>query len=1377
MQKAPHTAAPPRTALAERILLRGRGWVIGTVALLSLALTLVVWLALLKEARETRAAEFARMAARQVEAVERQLLQGASALDALHGFFASSRSVERREFATFSRPFLESQPNVDLALYAPAVQNNLLGYWENLGTAQRGEAFTIFETAPDGSPRDVQPRGLHYPVFFAQSAVASAAGTLGYDLASQPVAMEAIAAAKGSRGTAASGLLPLPGLPPGQARIAVVGLHFGREGVVEADPQGVVAVVLQVSGILAAVQQQFSRDGIALHLFDGTSGAYMAGAAPVPAAAEGENPDAEALLAAAPVSHSAGIRFRSRDLFLIALPAQPAPPWQWLSGATVALAGGLAVTGLLAAFLISLSRQIAERSRAEAALREHAARLRCNQAITRAANEAAGQDDALQAALTEICRHTGWPAGHVYLYDPASGELHPSGIWQLPDPDAFAALRRVTAVTRFAPGTGLPGRVYKSGRLAWIPDVTRDPNFPRAQQGADIGVRTAAGFPVTHDGQVVAVLEFFSDQVEEKDPALMEMMAQIGVQLGIVVARQRAEAEVQEARARAEYARTQLVDAIESVEEGFVLYDADDRLVLFNSVFREKFYPPGEKLEPGMTFHEVISSALRAGGGLLRPAELSDDEFLESRLAIHRNPGKPITAATTDGRWIMISEHKTRDGGTVCAYTDITELQKHRTRLEEMVAGRTAELNQRTEELRRSHAELKKARDAALQASTAKSQFLANMSHEIRTPLNGVIGMAELLCGTKLTPQQREYAQIIMQAGDTLLALINDILDFSKIEAGRLELETAPFRLRDLLGDTLHTLAMRAAEKGLELAHHIPPEVPDRLMGDPTRLRQIIVNLVGNAIKFTEAGEVIVYTRLADQDPDHVTLEFEVRDTGIGIPAAQQERIFEAFGQADASTTRRYGGTGLGLAISARLARKMGGGMRLKSAPGQGSVFSFAVRLGRASEDDLPRAAVPRELEGMTVLVTDDNATNRRILAEVLESWGMEVVLSEDAVGALARLDALAAKGGAPRLALLDLMMPETDGLMLAEQIRSRPALDGMCILMMSSAGYPDGEARLRRLEIRRLLVKPVKQSDLLNAILDAAGPGQIPARPSRTAPRAEPETGPPPLHILLAEDGVVNQRVAMDLLSRQGHRVDLAENGRAAADMAAGTRYDVVLMDMHMPVLDGVAAAREIRAREQADGRPPVPIIACTASVTPADRARCAAAGMNGFLGKPFRGEDLLQAVAAAPDQAGLVGLALLAGAGEDAAAAAAEEVQTAERETAPVDWQDALGRLGDEALLREMAALFLTQAPGLADAIETARTAGDAAELRRAAHTLKGSAKVVSASAVAALAEQLEALGQQARLAAAPPLQQQLERELQRCTRALEDKLAAAS
>ncbi|MFW8595722.1 response regulator [Cribrihabitans neustonicus] len=1377
MQKAPHTAAPARTALAERILLRGRGWVIGTVALLSLALTLVVWLALLKEARETRAAEFARMAARQVEAVERQLLQGASALDALHGFFASSRSVERREFATFSRPFLESQPNIDLALYAPAVQNNLLGFWENLGTAQLGEAFAIFETAPEGSRREVEPRPLHYPVFFAQSAEGSVTGTLGYDLAAEPVVMAAIASARASRGTAATAPLSLPGLAAGQARIAVVGLHFGREGQVEAEPQGVVAVVLQISGILAAVQQQFPRDGIALHLFDGTSGAYMAGVAPGPAATE-DALDAEALLAAAPVSHRASIRFRGRGLTLIALPARTAPPGQWLSGATVALAGGLTVTALLAAFLTSLSRQIAERSRAEAALREQASLLRCNQAITRAANEAAGQEEALQAALTEICRHTGWPAGHVYLFDAASGELVPSGIWQLPEPDAFAALRRVTATARFAPGTGLPGRVYESGQLAWIEDVTRDANFPRAQQGTDIGVRTAAGFPVTHDGQVVAVLEFFSDQVEEKDPALMDMMAQIGVQLGIVVARQRAESDAREARAKAEYASAQLTDAIEAVEEGFVLYDADDRLVLFNSVFQQKFYPPGEKLEPEMTFHEVISSALRAGGGLLRPAEMSDDEFLESRLAIHRNPGKPITAETTDGRWIMISEHKTRDGGTVCAYTDITELQKHRTRLEEMVAGRTAELNERTEELRRSHAELKKARDAALQASTAKSQFLANMSHEIRTPLNGVIGMAELLCGTDLTPQQREYAQIIMQAGDTLLALINDILDFSKIEAGRLELETVPFRLRDLLGDTLHTLAMRAAEKGLELAHHIPPEVPDRLMGDPTRLRQIIVNLVGNAIKFTETGEVIVDTRLTGQNEDHVTLEFEVRDTGIGIPAGQQERIFEAFGQADASTTRRYGGTGLGLAISARLARKMGGGMRLRSAPGQGSVFSFAVQLGRASEDELPRAAVPRELEGMAVLVTDDNATNRRILAEVLESWGMKVVLSEDAAGALERLDALAAEDAAPRLALLDLMMPETDGLMLAEQIRSRAELKNMRILMMSSAGYPDGDKRLHSLDVHRLLVKPVKQSDLLNAILAVAGPGEVPVKPGIPAgPKAGADAGPPPLHILLAEDGVVNQRVAMDLLSRQGHRVDLAENGRAAADMAARSRYDVVLMDMHMPVLDGVAAAREIRAREQADGRPPVPIIACTASVTPADRARCAAAGMNGFLGKPFRGEDLLQAVAEAPAQAGRGGLALLAGGREDRGPSAAVTAQGADQEPAPVDWQDALGRLGDEALLREMAELFLSQAPGLAEAIEAARTAGDAAELRRAAHTLKGSAKVVSASGVAALAEQLEAAGQREQLAAAPALQQQLDRELKRCAEALEDKLAAAS
>ncbi|KUJ85701.1 hypothetical protein AVO45_01560 [Ruegeria marisrubri] len=1385
--RLPRSAERKGTSLVNWILLRGRVWLICAVGLLSLALTLIVWQALLKEEHDTAVAEFDRVAARRIEAVKRQILQGVSMIKALNGLYASSRSVERSEFHVFSQPFLNDLPNVEVALYAPSVPNNLIAFWENLGRAQLDDRYEVYELTAEGQRVAPQVRDMHFPVFFVESRRSSTREALGYDLASDPVMLRAIRHARDGGSAAVTAPVRMPGMDGDQPRVAIVAPYFGRAGQTLQQKQlkGIVAITLRVGDVLSDTLEHFPQDKIEIHLFDTESGtSFAASGAPQDGAVARAPQVLDELAASSEISHLEDFDILGRKWTFLAVPGQGYYRPQLISDATITLAGGMAVTVILVAFLASLTRQIVERTRAEASLRESTAFLRCNQAITRAANEADSIEAAFRVAVDEICTLTGWPVGHVYLLDEEQGDLAPSDVWHLQDPEAFRVFHEVTQKTRFAAGVGLPGRVFESGEPAWIPDVNRDPNFPRASMAKEIGVKTGAGFPVKTDGHVVAVMEFFSSEVEEENPQLLDVMAQIGVQLGVVVARQRAEAEVQEARARAEFARTQLIDAIESVEEGFVLYDAQDRLVLFNSNFKEKFYPEGTRLEPGMTFDEVLHAAFDAG--LLSTGDETEEDWIEKRLDLHRNPGKPFAIEHTTGRWIWISERKTRDGGTVCAYTDITELQEHRNHLEELVAERTAELEQRTEELRRSHEELEKARDAALQASVAKSEFLANMSHEIRTPLNGVIGMAELLCGTDLTQQQREYAQIIMRSGDTLLDLINDILDFSKIEAGRLELESVPFRLRDLLGDTLQTLTMRAGEKGLELAHHIPPEVPDRVVGDPTRLRQIIVNLVGNAIKFTDNGEVVVDTRLVDRNDSGIVLEVEVRDTGIGIPKEQQERIFEAFGQADTSTTRRYGGTGLGLAIASQLARKMGSGMTLESTPGKGSKFSFTVELGLASEDDLPRAAVPRELRGMPVLVVDDNETNRRILAEVLENWGMAPILAKDAASALERLDTMIREGAPPRLALLDMMMPEMDGVGLAREIRKRPALDATRILLMSSTGYGGMEDRLRELDIHRLLVKPVKQSDLLNAVLNAIGSA---ARKLTPAASATAGITSRPLKILLAEDGLVNQKVAIDLLSRRGHTVEVAENGQEAVDATAHRDYDIVLMDMHMPIMDGVTATEAIRARERAQGGRRIPIVACTASVTPADRQRCAKAGMDDFVGKPFRAEELLRVVEEVVSRNAPLPPESTAEAPEPArspsepsrappeAAGAPEEKapETAEDAAAdPVNWREALDRLGDEGLLREMAEMFLAELPKMVDAIETARQSGDAQELRRAAHTLKGSANVVGAFPAAQAALRLENLGRDGKLDEIPPAQRDLEEELNRCTAVLETILS---
>ena len=629
--------------------------------------------------------------------------------------------------------------------------------------------------------------------------------------------------------------------------------------------------------------------------------------------------------------------------------------------------------------------------------------------------------------------------------------------------------------------------------------------------------------------------------------------------------------------------------------------------------------------------------------------------------------------------------------------------------------------------------ELQVANEKLVQVTEAKSRFLSTMSHEIRTPMNGVIGMAELLESTDLTTQQREYVSLIIQSADTLLGLINDILDFSKIEAGRLDLEAIPFNLRDILGDTLQSLGLRAAEKGLELTFHIPPDVPDKLIGDPIRLRQIVVNLVGNAVKFTETGEVVVDLRLESATGDTVRVAFEVRDTGVGITEQQQKKIFEAFGQADSSTTRQFGGTGLGLAIASQLTGMMGGSMAVTSEIGQGSTFSFSADFDLPDEPATVRLH-PASLRGQRALVVDDNSTNRMILNELLLNWGMVASVVDSGESALAELDRAAREGHSFALALLDVMMPHMDGFELAARIRERPEQAKMCILMLTSTGRSDQESLRVRLDISRILLKPVKHSDLLVAITDALGGTTVESRAPRPIERP---VDLPVRQILLVEDNPVNQKVANDLLNRRGHCVELAQNGQEAVELVSKKAFDIVLMDIHMPVMDGLTATRKIREQEHTKGVH-VPIIAMTAGATMEDRERCFAAGMDDFVSKPFRADELYRVVEdSSPGRP----------AGEiDSASPTDGEGECC------LDWDGALRKLdGDEELLQELSEMFLEQCPTLMASIGEAISTEDAAELQRLAHTLKGSARVIGGQAAAAAALQLEHIGRDEELKAA--------------------------
>jgi signal transduction histidine kinase/CheY-like chemotaxis protein len=645
----------------------------------------------------------------------------------------------------------------------------------------------------------------------------------------------------------------------------------------------------------------------------------------------------------------------------------------------------------------------------------------------------------------------------------------------------------------------------------------------------------------------------------------------------------------------------------------------------------------------------------------------------------------------------------------------------HQEELEKTVAARTWEL-------RTSNSDLVAARDRAMEGSRAKSEFLANMSHEIRTPMNGVIGMTELALDTELSDQQRDYLLTVKSSAQSLLTILNDILDFSKIESRKLELESVPFSVRDLVSQVLKPLALKAEQKSLELLCDVDPGVPSGIVGDPVRLQQVLANLVANAIKFTEQGHVLLEIREETRCDGATRLHFQVSDTGIGIATEKHASIFDAFSQADGSTTRRFGGTGLGLTISSTLVHLMGGRIWVESEPGRGSVFHFTASFDIV---ELTTRAPNAEtlLARLPVLIVDDNAVNRRILHTQLTGWHTRPTAVASGQEALDALAAAAAAGRPFVLVLLDVNMPDLDGFQVAERIQNRPELAGATIMMLSSSGQHGETSRCKEVGVAAYLTKPIQAVDLHDAICrvlthTVVSPSDVPA--ATPSARASVRR----LRVLVAEDNIVNQRVAVGLLTKRGHEVKVASNGQEAVDAAESGDFDVVLMDVQMPIMGGIEATAAIREREGGAGGH-LRILAMTAHAMMGDRERCLAAGMDGYLSKPI--DPVMLYAALEYDGAGS------APAAPPAAPALA------------IDREQLLMRLGgDEELLTEVVDLFLADCPVRLAAIKTAVDARDAEGIRKAAHALKGAAGNLSAARLVAATQTLERIGADGRLEA---------------------------
>lgn len=858
--------------------------------------------------------------------------------------------------------------------------------------------------------------------------------------------------------------------------------------------------------------------------------------------------------------------------------------------------------------------------------------------------------------------------------------------------------------------------------------------------GAKLPQRPA---PLLRDelGMLIDAFNHMLTQIQERDAKLQQHRRYLEEAVATRTAdlqkiNEELESEIQE-RERTEeellFNNALLEAELQTSTDGILVVSSERELILWNKRFAEMWNVPAEILQ-SKDDEKMLQYAL---------GQLKDSEaFLARVMYLYAHPQEKsrdeleFKDRKVFGRYSSpLVDRNGEYHGRIWYFRDITD----RKRAEEALRRAKDETDAANRQLEQAIERANRLAVEAYEASAAKSQFLANMSHEIRTPMNAIIGMTELALDTELTAEQREYLGAAKSSADSLLALLNDILDFSRIEAGRLSLESVHFGLRDCLDDAVKTLALGAHQKGLELVCHIPPDVPDALVGDPGRLRQVVVNLVGNAVRFTDRGEVVVRVRTQSRSTAQTCLHFAVSDTGVGIAPEEQRRVFDPFSQADGSTTRTHGGVGLGLAISSQLVGLMSGQLSVESEPEKGSTFHFTARFelqpGPAAGHIATQSAAVRHV---LVLVADDNVTNGRILAEMLTNWEMKPTVVHDAASALAAIQRARDAGEPFALALVDADMPEMDGFALAKRIsQSAKRAREKIIMMLTSVSSHPSAAQRRELGIVACLTKPIRQSDLLDAIATAFGLASWREdRPGSAIGESVTEGQRRGLHILVAEDNPVNQKLTVRLLEKRGHSVAVANNGHEVLAALEKERFDIILMDVQMPEMDGFEATATIRVGEKATGTH-VPIVALTAHAMKGDRERCLGAGMDGYIPKPIQAKQLDEVVeslvrAGVPQRGESDVVEVESGRAE---AQAGNGVFDPAALLANVD--------GDEALFAEIMAVFRHKCPSWLSDIRDAVACRDATGLARAAHSFKGAVGILSATAASEAALKLESMG----------------------------------